>query len=84
MEQSIIKGDLRYEPSINLELKEKVYKKSINPVKLLTRLQTILDMSIYTNSLAFKGTNAGIEYPGGSLNKITFPCSNLSSSLILK
>ena len=84
-------GDFVYEPTINLELKEKVSKKTTDPLELhLTGVRTILDypddhIHVYTDGSAFKGTiNAGlgvrIEYPEGSLEEIAFPCGNLCSN----
>ena len=84
-------SDFFYEPTINLELKEEVSKKTTDPLELhLTGVRTILDypddiIHVYTDGSAFKGTiNAGlgarIEYPGGSLEEIALPCGNLCSN----
>ena len=70
-------GEFLYEPTINLELKERVSKKDTDPLELhLTGMQRILEypedyIHVYTDGSAFKGTiNAGlcvrVEYPGGS------------------
>ena len=56
-----------YEPTINLELKERVSKKDTDPLELhLTGMQTILEypedyIHVNTDGSAFKGTiNAGL------------------------
>ena len=90
-ERNLPPGDFFYEPTVNLELKESVSKKTTDPLELhLTGVRTILDypddhIHVYTDGSAFKGTiNAGlgvrIEYPEGSLEEISFPCGNLCSN----